>query len=110
VPVYQWALPEDLTPLRNAIRLLADGRIDVMLTSSATQIHHLMQVATAEGIQEQVRRGLERTVVASVGPICSEAIREHGIAVDLEPEHPKMGQLVYEAAAKAKQLLAQKRR
>lgn len=109
VPVYQWALPENLQPLREAVRAIADGKIDVLLTTSATQVHHLMQAAAESGLEEEVRTGLAQGVVASVGPICSEALREHGIAVDLEPTHSKMGQLLFETAAKARDLLMRKR-
>ncbi|MBI2818058.1 MAG: uroporphyrinogen-III synthase [Acidobacteria bacterium] len=109
VPVYQWALPGNLQPLREAVRAIAEGKIDILLTTSATQVHHLMQVAAEGGLEDAVRRGLADTVVASIGPICSEALQEHGIVVDLEPEHPRMGQLVFETAAKARELLARKR-
>ena len=110
VPVYQWALPEDVEPLRGAIRDITAEKIDVLLVTSATQIHHLMQVAAQSGSQEAVRQGLARAVVASIGPIASEALSDFGIAVDLEPVHPKMGQLVHETAEKARSLLKRKRR
>ncbi len=38
VPVYRWTLPEDLTPLEEAIARLASGRVDVALFTSATQV------------------------------------------------------------------------
>jgi uroporphyrinogen-III synthase len=47
--------------------------------------------------------------VASVGPVCTQVLKEFGIAPDLEPPHPKMGSLVAEVAAKARALLAAKR-
>lgn len=109
VPVYQWALPEDTEPLRRAIAEIAAGKIDVLLATSATQITHLMQVAAESGSEEAVRRGLRMAVVASVGPICSEALQRHGIAVDMEPSHPKMGQLVHDTAARAAEMLRRKR-
>ncbi len=109
VPVYRWALPEDTAPLEHAIGEIAGGKIDLLLVTSAQQIHNLMQVASRSGAEEQVRRGLERSVVASIGPITSEALREHGIQADFEPSPPKMGQLIYDAAKKARDLLRQKR-
>jgi uroporphyrinogen-III synthase len=109
IPVYQWALPEDLGPLRRAAEEIAQGRIDVLLVTSATQVNHLMQVARQAGSEERVREGLRKAVVASIGPISTEALREHGIAADFEPAHPKMGQLVFEAAEKARELLRRKR-
>ena len=52
-----------------------------------------------------MRSALKRMVVASVGPTTSETLREHGIEPDFEPSHPKMGFLVNETAARAKQIL-----
>ena len=109
VPVYQWALPEDLEPLRRAIREIAAGHIDVILVTSATQIVHLMQVAAQDGLENAVRSGLKKTVVGSIGPISSEALQTLGLSVDFEPIHPRMGQLVFEAAERARELLDRKR-
>src|SRR5574337_844227 len=90
VPVYQWALPEDCGPLRHAIKAIADQQVDLVLFTTAVQADHLLQVAAAEGLEQALRAGLQGTVVASIGPTCSKALREHGLTVDLEPEHPKM--------------------
>ncbi len=109
VPVYQWALPEDTAPLERAIGEIAGGKIDVLLVTSAQQIRNLMQVASRSSAEDQVRRGLDRSVVASIGPVTSEALLEYGIQADFEPSPPKMGQLVYDAAKKAGDLLRQKR-
>ena len=109
VPVYQWALPEDIGPLQRAIQEIVDGKIDVLLITSANQVHNLMEVASQSGLQEAVRRGLQHTLVVSIGPISTEALRAYGIAPDMEPIHPKMGQLVFETAEKANVLLKEKR-
>ncbi len=109
VPVYEWELPEDLEPLRRAIRAIVEGSIDVLLLTSANQVHHMMQVASESGLQDSVRRALQRVLIVSVGPISTEGLRQHGIAADLEPAHPRMGQLVHETATKAKELLRRKR-
>jgi len=98
VPVYRWALPEDLEPLRSAIRTLAQGEVDVALFTTATQLVHLLQVAASMQLEAQVRDALRRTVVASIGPTTSDELRSEGIDVDLEASHPKMGFLVREAA------------
>jgi uroporphyrinogen-III synthase len=109
VPVYQWALPEDLAPLRAAVRALADGKIDVVLFTTSVQAVHLFQVAAEMDLEEAVRSGLERAVVASIGPTTSEELSRRGITRDLEPSHPKMGFLVKEAAERAAALVQQKR-
>jgi uroporphyrinogen-III synthase len=108
VPVYQWALPADLAPLREAVRRLAAGEFDVILFTTSIQIPHLLRVAAGQGVEDAVRRALARVVVASVGPTTSETLRESGIHVDLEPSHPKMGFLVNETARQAGQILQSK--
>lgn len=108
VPVYQWALPEDLGSLRRAMEEIVQGKIDVLLVTSTNQVHNLMQVATEAGLAGRVANGLRRAVIASIGPISTEALQSYGIAPDFEPTHPKMGQLVFEAAEKAKGLLRKK--
>jgi uroporphyrinogen-III synthase len=109
VPVYQWALPEDVEPLRSAANGIARGELDVVLFTTSVQIVHLMQVAEAMAQAAAVRDGLRRMVVASIGPTSTEELRNHGIAVDLEASHPKMGFLVREAAERSAELLRVKR-
>jgi len=109
VPVYRWALPHDLAPLRAAIRAIAEGNVDVALFTTAVQAVHLFQVAAEMQLEEPVRSGLSRAIVASIGPTTSEELQRHGIRADLEPSHPKMGFLVKEASEQAGELLRQKR-
>lgn len=111
LPIYGWALPEDTAPLRSGIDRLAAGGVDVALFTSATQIEHLFRVAAEMRQEEPIRRALSRsTVVASIGPVTTSALRERGIAPDVEPEHPKMGQLVLAASEHARRVLDEKRR
>jgi uroporphyrinogen-III synthase len=56
-------------------------------------------------LQDAVLGGLGRAVIASIGPTTSEELQRHGVAVDLEPSHPKMGLLVRETAERAAALL-----
>ncbi len=109
VPVYQWKLPEDRGPLKEAARRLAAGEFDVALFTTSMQVPYLLQIAAELGIEGAVRGSLERVVVASVGPSTTETLREFGITPDLEPSHPKMGFLVNETAAKAAAILDTKR-
>jgi uroporphyrinogen-III synthase len=108
VPVYQWDLPEDTGPLREAVRRLAAGQFDVAIFTTSIQIPHLLRIAAEEGVEDQVRAALHRVVVASVGPSTSETLREHNLPVDFEPSHPKMGFLVSETAQRAREILQSK--
>jgi uroporphyrinogen-III synthase len=108
VPVYRWALPEDIAPLKHAVEELAASRVDVTLVTTATQLVHLLQVAGRLGHEAAVLAGLKRTIIASIGPTTSEQLRRYGLDPDLEPSHPKIGVLVREAAERARVLLAAK--
>lgn len=109
VPVYRWALPEDVEPLRKAIDTIIQGRAPVVLVTNAAQVDHVMEVAEVDGKSDPVRTALKNAVIASIGPVASERIREHGLQVDLEPSHPKMGILVKEASERAGEMLRRKR-
>ncbi len=101
VPVYRWALPENLAPLENAIRAICEARLDAVLFTTSVQVTHLMQVAKEMNLEIALRRGLERMVIGSIGPTTTESLRHHGLAPDLEPAHPKMGFLVELAAMRS---------
>src|SRR5579872_3467653 len=68
VPVYQWDLPEDLSPLREAVRRIAAGEADVLMLTTSVQVAHLFRVAKEVGCEAAVRTGLGRVMIASVGP------------------------------------------
>jgi uroporphyrinogen-III synthase len=109
VPVYRWALPDDLDPLREAIRRLAASDIDVVLFTTGAQVRHLLQVADSMGVTDGVRNGLANAVVASIGPSTSGELRRHGLSVDVEASHPKMGFLARETAEHAADVLRNRR-
>ncbi|HXC86703.1 MAG TPA: uroporphyrinogen-III synthase [Candidatus Cybelea sp.] len=104
VPVYQWELPEDTAPLRAAVEQVIARRIDVALFTTSVQIHHLFQIAEQAGKKGALKAGMEHLVKASIGPTTSETLRSHGLLVDLEASHPKMGFLVKEAAEQSEAL------
>ncbi len=108
VPVYQWDLPADLGPLREAARRLAAGEFDVLLVTSSVQIEHLMRIAAELGVEDAVRRAAARLVIASIGPTTSETLAELGLRADFAPSHPKMGLLVNETAQQARRILQSK--
>lgn len=108
VPVYEWTLPEDLRPLREAVSAVLRGEVSVLLVTSSIQVRHLFQVAKSVGSEDDLRKALVRVVIASIGPVTSDEIRSQGLKVDFEPSHPKMGFLVQEAAEKSNALLRQK--
>jgi uroporphyrinogen-III synthase len=109
VPVYDWQLPEDVGPLRNAVQLLVQREIDVVFFTTSVQVRHLILVAGEMKLADDLRRALPDVFVASIGPVTSDELRQNGLPVDMEPSHPKMGFLVSDAAAKAAASLRAKR-
>ncbi len=109
VRVYEWDLPHDTTPLREAAKRLATANADVIMFTTSIQIAHLMQVAAEEGIADAVRAGFKDVVVASIGPTTTEALQEYGVEPDIVPTHPKMGFFVKETADQADAILKRKR-
>ena len=109
IPVYQWALPEDVGEIRAAIEGLVQGKFDVVLFLTGVQAVHLCQVAEAMGKKPALLAALRRMVVVSVGPSTTEELHRQGITPDFQPSHPKMGILVSETAAVARGLLLSRR-
>ena len=108
VPIYRWALPEDLGPLRQMLNNIIDGKVSVLLVTNAAQVDHVIQVLEKGGQVELFRTALKKMVVASIGPTASERLRQHEWPIDLEPSHPKMGVLVKETSEQVHSLLQSK--
>lgn len=109
IKTYAWHLPEDLAPLDAAIERIAADDAEVALFTSGIQLTHLLKVAEDRGRTAPLLRGLSRMVIASVGPLTSEALRAAGLPPDIEPEHPKLGHLMVALGALAQRVLADKR-
>jgi len=109
VPVYQWAMPENVQPLREAVLAIANGKVDVVMFMTAVQAIHLFQIADEMKAEDAMREGLKSIVIASIGPTTTEELERYGIVPDFIPSRPKMGFLVNELAQQAASLLEQKR-
>ncbi len=109
VRVYQWDLPEDVAPLREAVHRIAGGHADVALFTTSIQIPHLFRIATEEGLLEPMQQALRRMAIASIGPTTTETLEEFGLVPDITPTHPKMGFLVKETAEQSAAILQRKR-
>jgi uroporphyrinogen-III synthase len=94
VPTYRWALPADTAPLVALMDALDSNRVDAAVFTSASQAYNLFALAETLGREASLKSRLNATLVASVGPVCSAALAEFGIKVDVEPSPPKMGPLV----------------
>ena len=94
IPTYRWALPENTGPLVDLIAALGRAEVDATVFTSASQPHNLFALARKLGSEGSLAANLNRTLVASIGPVCSAALREHGVTIALEASPPKLGPLV----------------
>jgi uroporphyrinogen-III synthase len=94
IATYRWALPADTGPLRELLAALQASRVDAVVFTSAVQIEHLFEIARQEGSTGSLPGLLGRVVVASIGPVCSRALRHRGVEPTFEASPPKLGPLL----------------
>jgi uroporphyrinogen-III synthase len=68
-----------------AIEEMAQGRIDAIALTNLGQVRRLFEVAEARQCEAQLRDGLARTPIASVGPVVSDELESHGLRADISP-------------------------
>lgn len=108
VPVYRWAMPDDLGPLHSAIRSTIAGEFDVLMITSANQLSNALEAAESLNLRDDWLTAASRCVIASIGPTASEAILDAGLPVDVEASPPKMGRLVKQTIESAREILRSK--
>ena len=68
-----------------AIDDMEAGRIDALALTNLGQVRRLVEAARAHGSEAKLRAGLERTLIASVGPAVSGELAAHGLRTDVSP-------------------------
>ena len=92
IPTYRWSLPPDTAPLVELIGRLERGEMDAVLFTNAEQVRNLFLVSRKSN--QDVKVALNRTFVASIGPVASAALREAGVKIAVEASPPKLGALL----------------
>jgi uroporphyrinogen-III synthase len=68
-----------------AIDEMAAGRIDAIALTNLGQVRRLVETARAKGCEARLREGLDKTLIASVGPAVSDELKSHGLRTDIYP-------------------------
>src|SRR5260221_6107702 len=68
-----------------AIEEMAQRRIDAIALTNLGQVRRLFEVAKARHREAQLRDGLARTPIASLGPVASDELKSHGLRADISP-------------------------
>jgi len=96
---YRFHPPEDPKKVEHLIRDLIESRIDAITFTSPAAVNNLFLAADETGQAEEITRSLNTNVfTASVGPVTSAAIRDHGVEPALESENQRMGGLLTDLA------------
>src|ERR1700743_1633289 len=73
------------TNIVTAIEEMANGRVDAIALTSSGQARRLFEVAAAHACETQLREGLAKTPIASVGPVVSDELQSHGLRASISP-------------------------
>jgi uroporphyrinogen-III synthase len=93
--LYEWALPEDLRPLRRLVEEIVERRVGAIAFTSQVQARNLFAVAESMKMRRALLDALRSPVlVAVIGPTCADALRALGVEPHVMPVNPKMGPMV----------------
>lgn len=100
VPVYRWALPDNIGPAVRLIRAIVDQRVDAVTFTTRTALTQLLAIAERENVESPLLKALGGTTrVVCVGPVCADTARRLGIKELIEPRRARLGSMVYEFAS-----------
>ncbi len=85
VAPYIYASDSETDRVKQLIRELAIGRVDLIAFTSQPQVHRLFDVAKQHHLLDELRVGLERTKIAAIGPIVAAVLKGHGCDIDIMP-------------------------
>ncbi|MFN0313867.1 MAG: uroporphyrinogen-III synthase [Burkholderiales bacterium] len=94
ITAYRWSLPRDTAPLDWLLAALDKHEVSTLVFTSASQIQNLITYAEAKDLRGKCLDAISRASVLSVGPVCSDALRQYGIVVTGEASPPKLGPLM----------------
>src|SRR5205085_2667485 len=83
VAPYRWEGPTDDSAVRTLIEDCLQGRVDPLAIFSSSQIHNRFAIAEEHDVASPLQHVLNEgnVLIASVGPVATQAIRSHGLPV-----------------------------
>ncbi|WP_436520237.1 uroporphyrinogen-III synthase [Actinoplanes sp. HUAS TT8] len=92
VPVYRWALPPDVAPVRRLAEQVAAGQIDAVTFTSAPAVKAFLQIA-GDAHMDVAAAFRSGTLAACVGPVTAAPLVELDVPVVM-PERYRLGALI----------------
>jgi len=95
VSIYSYTQASDTATIQELVKKILDRKIDAITFTSATQVPFLFRLADTLVDPAAFRKRLKKDViVASVGDVTSQALRDAGVEPHVIPAEPKMGPMV----------------
>lgn len=92
IPVYRWDLPVEASPALRLLDLAVNRQLDAVTFTSATAVNNAFEIApNPDGLADAFNRAV---IAASVGPVTSQGLRDHGVEQLVEPVRARMGSMV----------------
>jgi len=86
VAPYVYASDSDIEQVIELIHTLAAGKVDLICFTSKAQYSRLDKVAVSHQLQESLKKGLNKTKIAAVGPVVADQLKEAGFDVAITPD------------------------
>ncbi len=89
IPVYTITKPKNETKIKNLIRAVIKGKIDIITFTSSLTAINLLETAKKENLLKQFKHAInkEKTLtVVAIGPITQKTLEDNGIEVHLTPK------------------------
>lgn len=83
---YVYASDADDQRVLQLIEALARGEVDVIAFTSKAQVERLLRVARTAGQGDRATAALRSPVIAAVGPVVADSLRENGLEPALMPQ------------------------
>ena len=91
IDAYRLSLPDDRTSARDLITAACAAELAAVTFVIAPAVHNLFVLAAEIGLDDELRRALNGTVVAAcVGPVCAEGALDEGVLRPLVPSRPRL--------------------
>jgi uroporphyrinogen-III synthase len=95
IDAYRLSLPVDRAPAQDLIRAACAAELAAVTFVIAPAVHNLFVLAAEIGLDGDLRRALNSTVVAAcVGPVCADGAIDEGVLRPLVPSRPRLVPLV----------------
>ena len=93
IATYRWSMP-DTQPLIELMDALDKNIIDMVCFTSASQVENLFTLAQNLNRADHFLASINRSLIASIGPVCSKMLITFGVRVDIEASPPKLGPFI----------------